>query len=191
MQVKDTSFFTYDDVAGSVCNVVTGICNGTATNNQNNSLNLDGWTWASSLDIESLFETITGAPVGTFSPPNINSYLETKTSAAWADEFVDVDGAGADTGFFHAMTATANENYWVAGVTRTVYDGNKTDRSYIRTTDTHNLAVVRNNVGFDNARVHTGLWFYKTQSVPAPLTLFLFIPALILLALQRSRVNLI
>jgi hypothetical protein len=189
MQVKETSFFTFSDVAGTACNLGTGVCSGNATNNQGTTLNLDGWTWASSQDIESLFEAVTGAPSGTFGPLNPTNYSVSKNDDDWADDFVDIDGAGSDTGLFDAMDATANENFWVAGVTRTVYENNKTDRSYIRSIDTTNVAVVRNNVGFDNARIHTGLWFYRTQSVPAPLTLFVLLPALGFLVRQRVQQN--
>lgn len=183
MQVSETVNFTYNNLAGGPCDVVTGVCTGSASNHLGTTLDLTGWVWASSSDIADLFEYLTGAPDGTFDA-DVTSFAQSLVSASWAADVIDSDGAGPDTGLFDATASFSSDDHWVAGLTRSIVGGN-VDRSYIRTAG-YNLAVVGNPIGVDTARSHTGVWLFKPSSVPEPMPLTLLGVGLAVLGL-RSR----
>jgi hypothetical protein len=100
--------------------------------------------------VADLFEYMTGAPVGTF---DVNAtYYPGAVGDSWAAEAIDIDGAGLDTDLFDASVIFSSNNYWIAGLTRTIISGN-TDRSYIRSSDGRSSAVVGNPHGFNTAPV--------------------------------------
>lgn len=175
-QLTETTNITWNQMA-SVCDVVTGICNGTVA-----GVDVTGWIWADDNVMASLFEVVSGAPAGTFDVPQFN-YSE--RNAYWAEDFIDTDGAGADTGLFAATwqyTLNPERDFSVLGLTRNQVNGNA-DRSYIRFAEDSvrgdaSSAVVGNQVGLDIARSHTGHWLYKEVAVPTPATLGIFLIAL-------------
>lgn len=181
-QVTDTVGISYAQMAG-VCDVTTGYCNGSV-----GSVDMTGWIWADDVAIAALFEGVTGAPAGTF---DVEQFNYTVNGATWADDFIDDDNGGPDTGLFAATIAVSATDHGVFGLTRHTVAG-AADRSYIRLVENDlfgdaNTAIVGNPVGFDISRSHTGHWLYKDLSVPAPGGLLLL--GLGLLTLRRSRAS--
>ena len=183
MQVTETVNFSYNQLANGPCDVLTGLCNGIATNHLGTSIDLTGWTWASANDIAGLFEFLTGAPDGTFDVEQVN-YSE--GAASWAANAIDTDGLGADSGFFDVTHFFNNDDYMVAGYTRSVLSG-RTDRSYLRSSSTHSTAVIGNGstTTFDTARAHTGMWLYQSIAITEPSLLVLLAIGLIPVSLRK------
>ncbi|PCJ19050.1 MAG: hypothetical protein COA96_16430 [SAR86 cluster bacterium] len=184
MQVSDTVNFTYNNLATGPCDVVTGACSGVASNHLATSIDLTGWVWASSSDVADLFEYLTGAPAGTFDV-NATNYPGA-AGDSWGADVIDIDSGGPDAGLFAASGIFSSNDYWIAGLTRTIINGD-TDRSYIRSSGGHSSAVVGNPHGFNTARSHTGLWLYQPSSVSEPSALLLLLSSMIFLGLRKQK----
>lgn len=182
MQVTETTNLSYNQMS-TVCSTSTGVCNGSV-----NGIDLTGWIWADNTAVRSMFLSVTGAPANTFDNAAA-SYRE--TGAVWANEFIDIDSVGVDTGLFD-VTLVSGQNYFVFGLTRSLING-EADRSYITYTNNlsnpdYNVAIVGNNVALDAARSHTGHWLYQEIAVSAPLsTLGMLFTSLVIMVLQRKK----
>lgn len=184
MQVTQSVNFTYNNLAG-VCSLTTGACNGSVTNAVGTTLDLTGWTWASHDDMASLFQSVTGAPAGTFDAAQ-GSYFQSHQSGSWADQFIDTDGAGSDTGFFDFTLQVSASDFVVFGLTRSIVSGSA-DRSYIRSTAVTDAAIFGNPVGLDIARSHTGMWLFQPTAVPGPGVSFIILLGLFGICASRRQ----
>lgn len=186
MQVTDTTNLSYNQLS-NVCSVSTGICNGSI-----NGIDLNGWTWADNSAVRDMFLSVTGAPSNTFADAAA-SYRD--TGAEWANEFIDIDSGGVDSGLFD-VTLVSGQNYFVFGLTRSLING-EVDRSYITYTNNlsnpdYNVAIVGNNVALDAARSHTGHWLYQEITVSAPVsTLGLLLVSLVVMVIRRKNSDLV
>lgn len=182
-QPADTVGFSYNDLANGPCDVLTGACSGFATNAGGIMVDLTGWTWASSVEIANLFETLTGAPGGTFDDPPTGTTWFDSGSSLWAPAAIDTDGPGPDGGLFDLTDSPASNVYAVRGLTRSLVDSGEANRSYLLDSPDSDQAAVANPVGLDIARAHTGAWLYL---VPEPSTAMLVALGLMALSLRRA-----
>lgn len=186
MQVTDTTNLSYNQLS-NVCSVSTGICNGSI-----NGIDLNGWIWADNSAVRNMFLSVTGAPLNTFVDAAA-SYRD--TGAVWANEFIDIDSVGVDSGLFD-VTLVSGQTFFVFGLTRSLING-EVDRSYITYTNNlsnpdYNVAIVGNNVALDVARSHTGHWLYQEIPVSAPVsTLGLLLVSLVVMVIRRKNSDLV
>jgi hypothetical protein len=195
-QLTETSGFSYDEIEdNNVCNTSSGICTGTW-----DSVDFNGYTWASMADIASLFEIL--APLNNVDFANSEVYLDGADST-WADSAIDYDGSGVDAGYFDATytyvgvlgVATGG---LVAGIVRTHHALNPgrtfagagmiNDRAVganpncdCDTLSTANVIMMRNA-----GDVTRGLWMY-TSPVPEPSIMALFTLGLFGIGFARRR----
>ena len=88
-QLTDTVNLSWNQVA-SVCNTTTGVCSGSL-----GAVSFDGWTWASRIDIQALFEEL--ILPGTVQFPTLLSFYQVVPAGADIDAAIDVANAFAPT----------------------------------------------------------------------------------------------
>jgi len=177
MQVSSLIGLSYD-VMASNCDVTTGACT-SGINNDGDSL--DGWVWANSTDMASLFEDYmqeagVTLPNDAYGSPSL--YNKSEPSSEWAPKALS------------EFEATYNSNplYTVYGITR--------DITVIDDSPGYTLAYITfvdSIYGMDSAAIHeyigspslwfspsVGHWVYRDISaVPIPAAAFMFAPALL------------
>lgn len=186
MQPLDTGNYTYNEVAAVPCDTATGACSGVLSKIGSPTIDLTGWTWASGEDVADLFYVVTGAPAGSFDNPNAGTSYTDPQPSLWGAAFIDTDGAGPDTGLFHATATASSTDHGVLGLTRSLTPDGSANRSYIRSTSINDAAITGNPIPLDTPRASNGFWFYRP--VPEPGVPLLLAAACVLGSLRRARV---
>ena len=157
LQPLDFVDTSWNDVA-AVCDPVTGICSGSL-----NGGSLDGWTWASLLDVTSLFNSF--LPVGQqLTPPeSLDEYY-----LPAATEFLSAGFAPTET-YFDPFTFDSYSA--VNGLTRTAlsdsaYSGNVRDGDSIYVWD--HIRVGTGTTPKDASLADTGHFFFRGPAFPVP-----------------------
>lgn len=208
-QLTDTVGFDFAETiagyqSGNGCSMVTGECLG---NLNSTGPGVAGWTWASELDVRTLFSHLSGPqtiPGWTTLPANPTTYNQ--LNSPWATAIIDIDGDGPDAGIFnataHETTRTDPSEAWVVwGFTRTMngpasaYTADIIDYVSVNAPD---IATTDNGrpISFNTPKL--GIWLYRdlapsaSTPIPEPTPAFLVLAALIALGLRgrwRTGVN--
>jgi hypothetical protein len=136
----------------------SGVCGATSTIN---GWDLDGWTWASVYEVQTLFNTFTGQ--ATVAP---GAYSE--ANSAWAPQFLAV---------FDATFLIPGVSVGTFGWTRDALSLFVGRKAYVREafTAVNDLAVTNDVSLKEDELSGTGGWFFRdANTVPTPATLSLF-----------------
>lgn len=177
-QVLDTVGYSWNQMnTGGVngCSAATGACAG---NLGGTGPLLDGWTWASELDVRNLFSNFSGV----LSIPGFNPLPAAPTGysepvSLWAPAIIDVDGVGPDTGVFDATPLNGSAEAVLIGCTRDVLSAQLSGGAaiFLQAFGAFDLASTNGNCGVTDLRDNHGFWMYREApaAVPAPATLLL------------------
>lgn len=157
LQPRDFVDTSWNEVA-SVCDPVTGTCSGNL-----NGDSLDGWTWASLLDVTYLFNSFLSAGNQLTPPGSIRErYLGAATEFILAG-FIPTE--------YYYEPRTADRYAAVNGLTRTsiqagAYSGNWIDGDSIYVWD--HIRVGVGTSGKETGFVDTGHFFFRGPAFPVP-----------------------
>lgn len=197
-QVLDTVGYSFDQMnngfsGGNGCSASTGACLG---NLGGSGPSLDGWTWATELEVRTLFHNFAGVNyIPGFDPIPLPFSTYFEDDSLWAPNLVDSDLAGADIGVFNATTTTVAAGppaASVMGITRTFFEpgisasvGMLRDISSPTVGDRASTEVISYVEMVDG---RTGFWLSRPrQEVPIPSTPILLLTGLGALAWRIRR----
>jgi len=145
-QVTETAGVSWNTLAAS-CDTGTGVCGGA----------YDGWTWASSDEVVSLFQSFIG--------PSFTGYIE-EFSSSWAPAFL------SQFQFTNEVSGVRANYVEVEGLTRTLFDSSTAVSAlmvyHISTPFTPDRAQFLTDKELDFASSALGGWMYVTAPIPEP-----------------------
>jgi hypothetical protein len=139
---------TWGDI-NTVCNAVTGACNGSLGGND-----LTGWTWASISDVNVLFNHYIGSPV-----------LSPDTFGYYASMGVDWLSAMQADGFLETFNYPGSPDIpaWstIGGFHRTTIGDGQVYTRALTTNAQHSEVVTGVSTGTNNTQIYNGAWFLQ------------------------------
>lgn len=160
-QLTETTNITWSEL-DAIYDTNTGLLDTAVTTAGPNSVNFDGWVWASNDEVTEMFNVITG-----FNFTTGTTYNE--AGSTWGPKFLQTFDSNH----------TTNTHMWAAGYTRELHqDNNGCIAGVIDVFDISGIDIIvysSGSAGINDRHDDMSVWVYKKAApVPVPSTIVLF-----------------